>query len=108
MLAKLKEVLFTTSAVILLAPLTARPSAAQSIVVRGVVTDEAEAAIPSASVEISCRQKGRVTKVESTHTGTSAGFKLEPTLLGTCKVRFSAPGFKSLRRSIPVLVVAQC
>jgi hypothetical protein len=99
MSAKFRE-LFLGGAIISFAALTARPSPAQSRMIRGVLTDEAGAAIPKTSIEISCTKKGHVTKVESTLSGTDGGFQLEATLFGACKISFSAAGFKLLHRSI--------
>jgi carboxypeptidase family protein len=98
-LGKFKKLL-VLSAITLLEVFASGPSAAQSRVVRGVVTDEAGAAISKTSVEITCRQKGHVTKVGSTQSGTTGDFQLEAILHGACKINFSSVGFKRLQ--IPI------
>jgi hypothetical protein len=90
--------LFTLTALILLVPLAAGPSAAQSRVVRGVVTDEANAPVPSAAVKLSCARTGRAPRVLSTTSKADGGFQFQTRLIGACKVSIAAPGF------VPILI----
>lgn len=58
--------LFALTALILLVPFAAGSSAAQSRVIRGVVTDEANAPVPSAAVKLSCARTGHAPRALST------------------------------------------
>ena len=86
--------------IILFVAVVAKRSAAQSRVIRGIVTDESGAAIPKTAIEISCSQKGHVAKVAGVQSTTDGSFQLEANLIGTCKVSFSAIGFKPLQRPL--------
>jgi Carboxypeptidase regulatory-like domain len=85
-------------AVILLSGLVA--IASESKVIRGAVTDEAGAAIPVTTIEISCSDNGLFTKTARTHSGEDGNFQLEATLGGLCKISFSATGFQPLEMAV--------
>ena len=67
--------------------------AAQSRVVRGVVTDEANLPVPNTHVELSCARTGHATKIVSTSSRADGGFQLQAMLLGECKASIAAAGF---------------
>jgi Carboxypeptidase regulatory-like domain len=85
---------------ILLILVATRPSAAQSRVIRGVVTDAANSAVPNAAVELSCAQMGHAATVVNTSSKVDGSFEFQNTLIGVCKISIVAPGFTSALISI--------
>jgi hypothetical protein len=61
--------------------------------ISGTVTDEADAPIPNAVIELQCSQ-GRKTEIRARDITNSSGqFRIESTLNGSCSVRVTHSGF---------------
>lgn len=87
---------FAACAVGLALVLSARPCEVKPRIVQGLVTDEADAPIPGALVELDCRQKGKRITAASTKSRTDGRFEIKATLRGACKIRISHAGFSEV------------
>jgi hypothetical protein len=81
---------------------TASRSAAQTTVLRGTISDVANAAIPKAYIELNCNSNGKTAQVGSAISQVNGSFELQALVEGACTVRISATGFKPLRKSIHI------
>jgi Carboxypeptidase regulatory-like domain len=84
----------------LLLPLADGPPDAKPKIIRGLVTDEANAPLPNALIELNC-PKEKASAQASTKSNADGRFQFEATLHGMCKVKITAPGFSTLLVPIP-------
>ena len=86
--------MFAIGALILI--LAVEPSEAKTKIVRGLVTDDADAPIPNALIELVCVQGEKKITAASGKSSANGHFQFKTTLRGICKIKISAPGFSDL------------
>jgi len=79
----------------LIASLAPPSDAKPRVVVRGVVTDEADNPIPNVLIELTCARKGKAAPLANTKSNSEGHFQLEATVNEACNVKITAPGFST-------------
>ena len=87
---------FAACVVWLVLILSAKPCEVKPRVVQGLVTDEADAPLPDAVIQLDCRQKGKESRIASAKGRADGRFKIEVTLRGVCRINISRPGFSGV------------
>jgi Carboxypeptidase regulatory-like domain len=87
---------FTACGLGLVLILFAKPSEMKPMIIRGLVTDEADAPIPDAVIELNCRQGAKQIAVASAKSREDGHFQIRERLRGVCKVNISVPGFSDV------------